>query len=85
MPHRVMREYGVIESWTKIIVPSTCCIEQFRGCTSNGELLLETTDDFLVSFDPRVKTRTIFFQILYGSIRFQLLHGWITQPISWRA
>ena len=48
-----MRDYGVSESWTKIIVPFTCCLEQFYGCNSNGELLLETTDDFLFSFDPK--------------------------------
>ena len=52
-----MREYDVAESWTKIIVPFTRCVEQVHGCTSNDELLLETTDNFLISFDPKSQNK----------------------------
>jgi hypothetical protein len=54
----VMKEYGVVESWTEQIVP----IENFQaflgctflGCTNCGELLFaKSIDPFqLFSFDP---------------------------------
>ena len=47
----VMREYGVVESWTKISVP-VCWVDRFFGCTNNDELLIETIGKFLLSFDP---------------------------------
>uniref|UniRef100_A0A2N9E3E7 Uncharacterized protein n=1 Tax=Fagus sylvatica TaxID=28930 RepID=A0A2N9E3E7_FAGSY len=46
----VMREYGVVESWTKKWI----LINWFHrswGCTDNGELLIENANG-LVSFDP---------------------------------
>jgi hypothetical protein len=46
-----MREYGVIDSWTKISVPIDFFQELF-GCTDSGELLIDTTDRGLVSYDP---------------------------------
>ena len=45
----VMREYGVVESWTKTCV-ATDWVREFYGCIDNGELLIKTTR--LVSFDP---------------------------------
>jgi F-box interacting protein len=51
----VMREYGVVESWTKISGPMIWVerfIGRFCGFTNNGELLIETVDDLLMSFDP---------------------------------
>jgi F-box interacting protein len=49
----VMREYGVVESWTKKSVPmdGTDLVYNFYVCTDNGELLIEN-DTGLVSFDP---------------------------------
>ena len=46
----VMREYGVVESWTKIIVPVDSA-EWFWGCTDSGELLLNTFERGLVSYE----------------------------------
>ena len=46
----VMREYGVVESWTKKCVPVDL-VQNFYGCTDNGELLIENETGF-VSFDP---------------------------------
>uniref|UniRef100_A0A2N9EFR3 F-box domain-containing protein n=1 Tax=Fagus sylvatica TaxID=28930 RepID=A0A2N9EFR3_FAGSY len=46
----VMREYGVVESWTKRCV-RVDWVRCFYGCTDNGELLIEKADE-LVSFDP---------------------------------
>ena len=46
----VMREYGVVESWTKKSVPMDW-VYNFYVCTDNGELLIEN-DTGLVSFDP---------------------------------
>uniref|UniRef100_A0A2N9F2Z7 F-box domain-containing protein n=1 Tax=Fagus sylvatica TaxID=28930 RepID=A0A2N9F2Z7_FAGSY len=46
----VMREYGVVESWTKKCVPMDL-VQDFYGCTDNGELLIENETGF-VSFDP---------------------------------
>uniref|UniRef100_A0A2N9H4F2 F-box associated domain-containing protein n=1 Tax=Fagus sylvatica TaxID=28930 RepID=A0A2N9H4F2_FAGSY len=37
----VMREYGVVESWTKISVPLDS-LYMFFGCTDSGELLIDT-------------------------------------------
>jgi F-box interacting protein len=47
----VMREYGVVESWTKISVPINF-VQKLFGCTDNGELLINTTNRGLVSYDP---------------------------------
>ncbi len=44
-----MREYGVVESWTKIIVPLHL-VNMFFGCTDSGELLIDINDS-LVSYD----------------------------------
>uniref|UniRef100_A0A2N9FSV0 Uncharacterized protein n=1 Tax=Fagus sylvatica TaxID=28930 RepID=A0A2N9FSV0_FAGSY len=46
----VMREYGVVESWTKKSVPMDL-VDNFYGCTDNGELLIENATG-LVSLDP---------------------------------
>uniref|UniRef100_A0A2N9GGA6 F-box associated beta-propeller type 1 domain-containing protein n=1 Tax=Fagus sylvatica TaxID=28930 RepID=A0A2N9GGA6_FAGSY len=46
----VMREYGVAESWTKKAV-SMDWIDNFYGCTDNGELLIQNATG-LVLFDP---------------------------------
>jgi hypothetical protein len=45
----VMREYGVVESWTRRMYRWN--FWRFYGCTDNGELLIEK-DSGLVSFDP---------------------------------
>jgi hypothetical protein len=55
----VMREYGVVESWTKISGPESY-VERFCGCTNNGGLLIETLDDFLVAFDPETLNKNDF-------------------------
>uniref|UniRef100_A0A2N9FNF2 F-box associated domain-containing protein n=1 Tax=Fagus sylvatica TaxID=28930 RepID=A0A2N9FNF2_FAGSY len=47
----VMREYGVVESWTKKSVPNGFGLQDFYGCTDNGELLIENATG-LVSLDP---------------------------------
>ena len=46
----VMREYGVVESWTLYTVPVDY-VEMFYGFTDNGELLIEVKSG-IVSFDP---------------------------------
>uniref|UniRef100_A0A2N9GEV4 F-box associated domain-containing protein n=1 Tax=Fagus sylvatica TaxID=28930 RepID=A0A2N9GEV4_FAGSY len=47
----VMREYGVVESWVKQIVPLQFI--SFFGCTNNGQVLIESKDDHkLCLFDP---------------------------------
>ena len=55
----VMREYCVVESWTKINGPMSW-VKSFYGCTNNGELLIETPDDLLVSFDPESLNKNAF-------------------------
>ena len=47
----VMREYGVVESWTKISVPLDS-VKNFFGCTDSGEHLVDIKDRGLVSYDP---------------------------------
>uniref|UniRef100_A0A2N9G838 F-box associated beta-propeller type 1 domain-containing protein n=1 Tax=Fagus sylvatica TaxID=28930 RepID=A0A2N9G838_FAGSY len=47
----VMREYGVVESWTRSTVPVNN-VRRFFGSTDSDELLIETQDRQLVSFDP---------------------------------
>lgn len=47
----VMRKYGVVESWTKQIVPLRF-VRRFFGCTKNGELIIAKFGSGLVSFDP---------------------------------
>ena len=47
----MMREYGVVESWTKISLPEDL-FGQFIGCTDSSELLIHTSDKGLVSYDP---------------------------------
>ncbi|KAL4607534.1 hypothetical protein ACB092_09G181900 [Castanea dentata] len=47
----VMMEYGMFDSWTKKTV-AVDLVERFFGCTRRGELLIETLDTGLVSFDP---------------------------------
>ena len=47
----VMREYGVVKSWTKKSVPMEK-VGQFIGCTDNGELLIKKIGTGLVLFDP---------------------------------
>ena len=46
----VMDEYGVVESWTKKCVSRENVWHLF-GCTNNGELLIQTTQRGIVSFD----------------------------------
>ena len=48
----VMREYGVVKSWVKLIVPLE--LYRFFGCTNNGQLLIESyfDDGKLCLFDP---------------------------------
>ena len=49
----MMREYGVVESWTRRTIPvGFVKFESVFRCTSNGELLIETDDSWVVSFDP---------------------------------
>uniref|UniRef100_A0A2N9I0I6 F-box associated domain-containing protein n=1 Tax=Fagus sylvatica TaxID=28930 RepID=A0A2N9I0I6_FAGSY len=47
----VMREYGVVESWTKesVLVDG---FEKFFCCTGSGELLIHTFQRGFVSYDP---------------------------------
>ena len=47
----VMGEYGVVESWAKKCVSMENVWHLF-GCTDNGELLIQTTQHGIVSFDP---------------------------------
>ncbi|KAM3690879.1 hypothetical protein ACJW31_09G153000 [Castanea mollissima] len=48
----VMKEYGVVESWTKRCVPMGE-LGHFYGCTINGELLIEKYGDHqTLAFDP---------------------------------
>uniref|UniRef100_A0A2N9FFS0 F-box associated beta-propeller type 3 domain-containing protein n=1 Tax=Fagus sylvatica TaxID=28930 RepID=A0A2N9FFS0_FAGSY len=47
----VMREYGVVESWTKISVPLDS-VKNFFGWTDSGELLVDIKDRGLISYDP---------------------------------
>jgi hypothetical protein len=46
----VMREYGVVESWTKTCLP--VAVLNFYGCTDNGELLIKNFDEGFISYDP---------------------------------
>ena len=45
----VMREYGVVESWSKLCVQMDL-VQNFCSCTDNGELLIEKVTE-LVSLD----------------------------------
>ncbi|XP_050289913.1 F-box protein At3g07870-like [Quercus robur] len=48
----VMREYGVVESWTKISVPIEG-VARFFGCTVKGELVMgKRSPSQIFSFDP---------------------------------
>ncbi len=47
----VMREYGVVNSWTEKSVPMEN-VGQLFGCTENGELLFKKFGTGLVSLDP---------------------------------
>ena len=47
----VMREYGVAESWTKKSIPVDS-VSTFFCCTDSGELLIQTVDKGLNSYDP---------------------------------
>jgi F-box interacting protein len=47
----VMREYGVVESWTTKTVP-LYFTQGFFGCTDNGELLIQFFESHPISFDP---------------------------------
>ncbi|XP_030934863.1 uncharacterized protein LOC115960220 [Quercus lobata] len=46
----VMSEYGVVESWTKIIV-QVAGVDNFFGCTDCGELLFNIGAE-VISYDP---------------------------------
>ncbi|XP_050268100.1 uncharacterized protein LOC126712698 [Quercus robur] len=46
----VMSEYGVVESWTKIIV-QVAGVDNFFGCTDCGELLFDIGAE-VISYDP---------------------------------
>ena len=47
----VMREYGVVESWTRKSVPVDLFVWSFF-CTDSGELLINTADRGVISYDP---------------------------------
>jgi F-box interacting protein len=47
-----MKEYGDVKSWTKKIVFEMENVNRFFGCTRNGDLLIETDESDLFSFDP---------------------------------
>jgi hypothetical protein len=47
----VMRDYGVVESWTKISVRINW-VDKFFCCTDNGELLINRIGRDFVSYDP---------------------------------
>uniref|UniRef100_A0A2N9HZK4 F-box domain-containing protein n=1 Tax=Fagus sylvatica TaxID=28930 RepID=A0A2N9HZK4_FAGSY len=47
----VMREYGVVESWTTKTVPLDFT-QGFFGCTDSGELLIQFFESPPISFDP---------------------------------
>ena len=47
----VMREYGVVDSWSQIVVGLFQDVEKFFGCTGSGELVF--------SRDLKILNRTI--------------------------
>uniref|UniRef100_A0A2N9IZI3 F-box domain-containing protein n=1 Tax=Fagus sylvatica TaxID=28930 RepID=A0A2N9IZI3_FAGSY len=47
-----MKEYGDVKSWTKKFVFEMENVNRFFGCTRNGDLLIETNEGDLFSFDP---------------------------------
>uniref|UniRef100_A0A2N9H1Z7 F-box domain-containing protein n=1 Tax=Fagus sylvatica TaxID=28930 RepID=A0A2N9H1Z7_FAGSY len=47
----VMREYGVVESWTKKCIPMGLFYTSFYDCIDTGEFLVQNVNG-LVSFDP---------------------------------
>ncbi|CAL5391640.1 unnamed protein product [Camellia sinensis] len=53
----VMKEYGVAESWTKLFsINLPGVLNKTLGFRQNGEVLLSTTNDWLISYDPGTKT-----------------------------
>jgi hypothetical protein len=70
-----MREYGVVESWTKISVPLDS-VNMFFGCTDSGELLVDIKDRGLVSYDP--------VSLNENNLGIQSPPGSVTQLILWR-
>ena len=53
----VMKEYRVAESWTKLFsIDITGMWDNVLGFRKNGEVLISTTDNWLVSYNPRTKT-----------------------------
>ena len=48
----VMSEYGVVESWTKIIV-QVAGVDNFFGCTDCGGLLFDIGAE-VISYDPEI-------------------------------
>ena len=47
----VMKEYGVVESWTKKSIPIDL-VRRFFCCTDSGELLIDTSDRGVILYDP---------------------------------
>ncbi len=47
----VMREYGVVASWTKKSIP-VHLVRGFFCCTDSGELLIDSFDRGVISYDP---------------------------------
>ncbi|XP_057509860.1 F-box protein At3g07870-like [Actinidia eriantha] len=62
----VMKEYGVAESWTRlfsinltgILSNITGKLDNVLGFRKNGELLLSTSKERLLSYDPKAQTMT---------------------------
>ncbi|GFY99066.1 hypothetical protein Acr_13g0004670 [Actinidia rufa] len=62
----VMKEYGVAESWTRlfsinltgILSNTTGKLDNVLGFRKNGELLLSTSKERLLSYDPKAQTMT---------------------------
>ncbi|KAL7250453.1 hypothetical protein ACSBR1_012462 [Camellia fascicularis] len=53
----VMKEYGVAESWTKLFsINLPGVLNKTLGFRQNGEVLLSTTNNWLISYDPGTKT-----------------------------
>ncbi|XP_059660184.1 F-box/kelch-repeat protein At3g06240-like [Cornus florida] len=58
----VMKEYGVTESWTQQFnIDMTQTFNTLAGFTRKGELLLATSDGYLVAHDPQAGRSTHLF------------------------
>ncbi|XP_059669013.1 F-box protein CPR1-like [Cornus florida] len=52
----VMKEYGVVSSWTKLFTVDLGGINRVLGFRTTGEVLVEKYDRGLVSYDPKLKS-----------------------------